>query len=67
MWWFDLYWGGFATKKIGYYWLGLSPGLVLESGGRWGAADLGVCSWEVQMGKIGVTIKIRNSCMNNSV
>ena len=28
---------------------------------------MGHCSWEVQMQKIAVTIKIRNSCMNNSV
>ena len=28
---------------------------------------MGHCSWEVQMQKIVVTIKIRNLCMNNSV
>ena len=37
-------------------------------GGGWGAVDLGGdFSWVVKMQKIGVTIKIRNSCMNNSV
>ena len=45
----------------------MSPGLVLESEVEGEGVDLRDCSSEVQMQKIGVTSKIRTSCMNNSV
>ena len=47
-------------------WGHVSPRLASESGGR-GVYIWVDFSWEVQMQKIRVTIKIRTLCMNNSV